>query len=182
VDGIVMGIFTEIKPNEKVADKDVIHVKVGGADRQYRRLREGDTVVEGQLLARINDTVAVDKVTVAEAKILVAKAELQTSTATKNEALKRFQQIAAARQKNPGAFSAEEESGAKLTYERYVQEEKAKEAGVVQGQVELQGAQRMLNSYQIHSPVSGIITTIHKQKGEAVKSLETVLEILPQEK
>ena len=32
---------------------------------------------------------------------------------------------------------------------------------------------------EIRSPVRGVLKTVHVQKGEAVKRLETVLEILP---
>ncbi|HLY79367.1 MAG TPA: hypothetical protein VKQ70_08340, partial [Caulobacteraceae bacterium] len=175
VNGVLLGILTEIKPNEKVADKDVITV----GSHKYRRLREGDEVAEGQLLARVDDTAAVEDVTIAQAKVEVAVAELQTSIATKAEAKSRYEKMTAANAKAPGTYAPEEVSAAKLTWERYNQEEAAKKANVVVAQAELKRAQVTLNWYTLRSPVRGVVKTIHVQKGEAVKQLEPVLEILP---
>jgi RNA polymerase sigma factor (sigma-70 family) len=175
VDGKLLGIFTEIKVGEKVAEKDVIVV----GQQKYRRLREGDQVAEGQLLARVNNTTALADLTIAEAKIEVARAELQTSIQTNKEAQNRYQRIAEANAKQPGTYSPGEEDGAKLTWERYKQEEVAKKANVTVTQAELSQAKTRLEMYEIRSPVRGVLKVIHVQKGEAVKKLETVVEILP---
>jgi RNA polymerase sigma factor (sigma-70 family) len=177
VDGVLLGVFTEIKPNEKIADKDVIVV----GTHKYRRLREGDEVVEGQLLARVDDTTAATDLTVAQAKLEAANADLVVSTKTRDEAKNRYDEIIATNMKTPGTFSPGEIRGAKLTWERYVQDEATKKANVVVAEAELKRAKVTLDRYTVRSPVRGVVKTIHVQKGEAVKHLEPVLEILPAE-
>jgi multidrug efflux pump subunit AcrA (membrane-fusion protein) len=172
---VVLGIFTEIKPNEKVADKDVIVV----GKQKYRRLREGDEVMEGQLVARVNDAAAADEVAIREAKLQGAKAELVTATATRDESKQRYERMVRANMGATPTFSNEEINGAKLTWERYVQEEMVKKANVVLEERQLLAAKRIQQQYEIRSPVHGVVKVIHVQKGEAVKKLETVVEILP---
>jgi len=175
VNGVLLGICTEIKPNDKVADKDVITV---GAQR-YQRLREGDEVAEGQVLARVDDTDAATDVAVARAKVEAAKADLLASTKTKDEAKSRFDQETAAEAKAPGTYAQGELRAAKLQWERFAQEEAAKKAYLDVAEAELKRAQATLQRFTIRSPVRGVVKAIHVQQGEAVKQLETVVEILP---
>jgi multidrug resistance efflux pump len=74
----------------------------------------------------------------------------------------------------------EEDMGiARVTVARYSQEVKAKKANVTEVQGQLRRAMTQLKMHQIRSPADGVIKTILFYKGEAVKRLETVLEILP---
>ncbi len=175
VDGRLLGIFTEIKPGDKVADKDVIVV----GEQKYRRLREGDTVKAGQLLARVNDALARDDVDIAAAKAAAAEADVVTSSKAKDEAKQRLDSMTDAITRVQGAYSNEDLRGAKLTYARFVQEEVAKKANVIVAQRQLNQAQTQLKMYEIRSPVDGVVKVVHIQKGEGVKRLETVVEILP---
>ncbi len=175
VEGRLLGIFTEIKPGDKVADKDVIVV----GEQKYRRLREGDTVKTGQLLARVNDALARDDVDIAEAKIVAAEADMLTSRKTKEEAKQRLDSMNAARARVTADGSMEDLRAAKLTYERYFEEEVAKKANLTVTQRQLSKARTQLKMYEIRSPVDGIVKAVHLQRGEGVKQLETVLEILP---
>jgi RNA polymerase sigma factor (sigma-70 family) len=175
VDGRLLGVFTEIKPDDKVAEKDVVVV----GKQKYRRLREGDAVKAGQLLARVNDALALDNVDVAEAKTAAAEAEVLTTLKTKEEAKQRWDSMVEACKRFKDAFPNEEVRGAELTYNRYVQEEVAKKANVIVAQRQLSQARTQLKMYEIRSPVDGVIKTVHLRSGEAVKRLETVLEILP---
>jgi RNA polymerase sigma factor (sigma-70 family) len=177
VSGMLLGVFTEIKPDEKVADKDTVVV----GKQKYRRLREGDEVAEGQLLARVDDRMGAADLTVAQAKLDVARAEMLTAAKTKDEAKVRHDKMVAANNKAPGTYSQEDISAALLTWERYAQEEIAKKASVVVAEAGVEQAKLRLQAFEIRSPVRGIITAIHKQRGEAVQALETVLEILPRE-
>jgi multidrug efflux pump subunit AcrA (membrane-fusion protein) len=176
VDGLLLVIFTEIMPNEKVAPRDVIVV----GKQKYRRLREGDKVKAGQLLARVNDALALDDVAIAEAKITVAEAELKTSAAMKEESKRRLALLEELRKKGGVRVVTEEDHGiARVTVERYVQEEVAKKASVTELQGQLRRARTQLKMHEVRSPADGVIKTILFQRGEAVKRLETVLEILP---
>ncbi len=61
-------VGTEIKKGEKVPAERIIEVKLGAAKRQFRRLREGQAITEGQLLIQLDDRVARSDMTIKEAK------------------------------------------------------------------------------------------------------------------
>jgi multidrug efflux pump subunit AcrA (membrane-fusion protein) len=67
--------------------------------------------------------------------------------------------------------------GAKLTWERYIEDENAKLHAIGVAKQELLQAQVILTLYEIRSPVSGVIGAILKKEGEAVKELEGVFRI-----
>jgi biotin carboxyl carrier protein len=176
VDGLLLGVFTEIKPNDKVAPGHVIVV----SGRKYRRLREGDKVKAGQLLARIDDGLALDDVVIAETKVTGAEAERRTSEAMREESKRRLAILDGQRSKAGTKIVTEDDYGiARVTVERYTQEEMAMKARVIEVQAQLRRAKTQLKMHEIRSPVDGVIKTILFRKGEAVKRLETVLEILP---
>ena len=154
-------------------------LRVGYVLKTYRKLREGDSVKQRQLLGLIDTELALDELRSKLAKIDVADSELQTSVATKREAKSRLDSMEQANLRKPGTYAVEEVNGARLTYTRYVQEEFAKRASLVSAQREANAARTILKKHEIYAPVSGEIKTIHAQQGEAVKCLETVLEILP---
>ena len=66
-----------------------------------------------------------------------------------------------------------------LTWERCIQEELAKKAALAVAKREVQQANTRLEKCAITSPESGVVKTIQLRKGEAVKRLDTVLEIQP---
>jgi RNA polymerase sigma factor (sigma-70 family) len=177
VEGKLLGLFTEIQPGEQVGLKDIVVV----GNTKYRRLREGDTIAEGQLLARVDDAVARDDVRIQEAKVQAAEADLLTASKTKDEAKMRYDRMVKANEQKPGIYSAEDISGAKLSWDRYLQEEATKKATVIVAQAQLNQSKTQLERYMIRSPVAGVIKTIQVQKGEAVQRLGTVVEILPAE-
>ena len=147
--------------------------------RTYRKLVEGDMVEAGQLVALVDTDLARDELSSKLAKIDVAESELQTSIATKDEAKSRYDRIVSANIKSPGTYSKEDVDGARLTLMRYVEEEKAKRASLVSAQREANAAVTVLKKHNIYAPIAGTIKAIRTQQGEAVKRLETVLEIQP---
>jgi RNA polymerase sigma factor (sigma-70 family) len=176
VDGLLLGIFTEIMPDEKVAPRDVIVV----GKQKYRRLREGDKVKAGQLLGRVNDTLAIDDVAISEAKVVAAEADLKASSAMKEESKRRLALLEALRNKGGVKAVSDEDMGiAKVTVDRFALEEAARKASVTLSQGQLRQARTQLKMHEIRIPADGVIKTILFRKGEAVKRLETVLEILP---
>jgi multidrug efflux pump subunit AcrA (membrane-fusion protein) len=62
--GRLLGIFCETSPFDSAAENDIIIV----GEQKYRKLRESDTVKEGQLLARVNDILARDELDLLRAK------------------------------------------------------------------------------------------------------------------
>jgi WD40 repeat protein len=152
-------------------------VRVGYVESIYRRLVEGDRVEEGDLVAMIDPKIACDEVESKLSKIDVALSELQTSAATKEEAKSRYDRNVQANIRYPGSVSPEELQGALLTWKRYQEEEKAKQANLIAAQKEANAAITMLNKHEIRAGVSGEIKTIYKYQNEGLKQYESVLQI-----
>jgi RNA polymerase sigma factor (sigma-70 family) len=171
-DGVLLFIGTDLKDGEQVAAEDVITVKVDGEAKKYRRLREGDKVEDGQLLARLDDRLARDDVEIKKAKLEAAEAELRSATNLKDDAQKRFSRIS----EMPMAVGEQAVSAAKLTFERSAEELNAKAALVKQAKLEVKSAETVVEMHEIRA-VKGTIKAILKQPREAVKNLETVFQI-----
>jgi multidrug resistance efflux pump len=143
--------------------------------RVLRQLRNGDEVLEGQWLALVNPAVAIDELDAKLARLDMAEADVRISEKTKLEAEKRYNSaIQAYRGK---AISEGDLQVARLAWDRYIEEEKARRIAVLQAQAEVQTALTILSMYEIRSPVRGVIRKILKNPGEAVRELETVLQL-----
>ena len=153
-------------------------VTLGYVMKQYRKLVEGDVVEKGQLLALVDPVVAHDDVLVKISKLDVAEADVQTSVKTKDEAKSRYERMVNANLSKPGTFALEEVSGARLTYERYIQEELSKRASLIQAQRELSAAVSILKKHEVRADSAGVIKVIIKHQDEGVKNLDPILQIL----
>jgi RNA polymerase sigma factor (sigma-70 family) len=150
----------------------------GLLERVY--VKEGAKVKAGQPLALVENSLAINDVEIAAAKAAAARADLAAALATKEEAKARLDRMLKLHGQN--AVTPEDLGSTKLTYQRYTQEHAAKEQELVVMQAQLGQARNRLQMHEIRSPIDGIITTIHVQTGEAVKRLETVVEVQPLEK
>jgi WD40 repeat protein len=165
--------YRRLKPNDELAPEKV---KVYKGKRPLRKLQVGEDVKEGQLLAVVNPAVAIDELTSKVAKLEVADADVKVAIKTKLEAEKRWNAADYAYSKQ--AISADDWRGAKLTWERYIEEEFQKRAAVRSAQAEAQAAITTLQMYEIKASVDGKVKQIYKNSlGEAVKNLEAILSI-----
>lgn len=176
-EGVLVLIGSEIPKGEKVPSDQVIQIKVDDNPVRFRRLRVGDKVKEGQLLARVNDELARNDVDIAETKVEAAVADKIASEKTRDVAKNRYDAMATARKLNPRSVSEDEMVGGELTWQRYIVEAKAKAVAVRVAEREVRRAQAVLRMHEIRSPVNGVIRAIYKKRGEAVKNLEAVLQI-----
>jgi multidrug resistance efflux pump len=152
-------------------------VQRGKDVKVYRRLREGDVVERGQMLARLEDRLPQLAVDFAKAKVLAARADHAAAVATYEEATKRVDRIETIRRQNPRLVSEEDHAAAVLTRVRHLQEAIAREQGVKLAEVEFQQAEAELDLYVVRSPVRGIIQRIEKRAGEGIRALDTLMEI-----
>ena len=88
-EGVLVLVGSEIKPGENVPADQVITTKVGDTTTRYRRLKEGDVVEEGQLLARVDDRLARDEWNIAQRKVAAAEADLGAAEKINQEARRR---------------------------------------------------------------------------------------------
>jgi RNA polymerase sigma factor (sigma-70 family) len=179
VDGVLLFVGTEVKDGEKVPAGRLLKIKVGDEEKKVRRLRAGDTVEEGQLLARLEDPVARDLLAIKDQQVDSAKADWKASIKTRDEAEQRYRTME--RQYNGGTartVSLEDLRGAKLTWDRYFFEEISKKQAITEAELEARLARTRMKMHEIRSPVGGVITKFYKHRGEAVKAYEPVLQIL----
>lgn len=182
-DGIVRVIGTEIKEGEQVPPKETVTVKIGGEVKKYRRLKKGDAVEEGQLLAQLDDDLARADMAIKTAKLAAAYADSVVADQTRNEAQERYKTQKKLYDRIPAPATTQEDlRGALLTFNRYAGEAVSKVQAIEVATQELNQARKLLEVHEIRSPSRGVIKTIYKRPGEAVKYLETVFLIqVPEE-
>src|SRR5262249_34944955 len=93
VEGIVLVVGREIKDGENVPANRVATVKLGGGAKRYRLWKLGDTVEEGELLARVDDQLARDDLAIKQTNVVAAKADWEASVKTRNEAEQRYKTL-----------------------------------------------------------------------------------------
>jgi RNA polymerase sigma factor (sigma-70 family) len=175
-DGIILVIGTEIATGEKVPPEQIIGVTAPTLEErppQLRRIRRGDRVEEGQLLAIVDDPLAVSDVVIKQAKLAAAMADRIATEKTRDEAKKRYE--TAEKLYHQSKVSLEDIRSAELTWMRFVYEEKSKVEGIKIAQSELQQAKTAFKMGEIRSPCKGIIQKICFRRGEGVHALEPVI-------
>jgi len=146
-----------------------------GIIRTFKKLKAGDRVEADQEIARLDDRLAQLEVEHARIKLAAAKLEVQASEKVLAEANTRFQ---IALKAPPGTYSAEEIREKKLGMEKFEAEVDIKKEAVKLVSFDVRRAKIVLDMHVIRSPVRGVIRVIHKNRGEGVKALEPILEIV----
>src|SRR4029077_17287178 len=136
--------------------------------KTLRRLREGDLVRPGQLLAYLDDQLARDDTAIKQARVVASKADLDAALKSAEEAKNKFD-IQQRLWQQGRAASEEEVRTAKLNWDKTVYEAIGKQEAVKLAERELHQAETVLAIHAIRSSTSGIVKTIYKHKGEAIK-------------
>jgi RNA polymerase sigma factor (sigma-70 family) len=145
--------------------------------QEYKTLQPGDKVKAGQVVALIDPILASGEVDIKIAALDAAAADLRAAQKTKEEAERRVTAMESSMKRIPGSVSKNDYEGAILTAARYLEEVVAKRAAVNKCRMELIQANAVLGQYEVRSPVSGVIKTIERERGEPVKALDTVMVI-----
>jgi hypothetical protein len=140
-------------------------------------IRIGDNVREGQLLAQLDDRLARIEVSRRQRALDVAKAELQATDKTRDEAYQRY--LIQQRLFKQNATAEEDLRGSELVWHKSTYDANSKREGIHLAEVELEHAQALVKLHQIRSPVDGRVKAILHHAGEAVKTFETVFLIGP---
>ncbi len=83
-DGVLILVGTETKGG--IPEGQLIKIRIAGEEKQYRRLRVGDRVDEGDLLARLDDRMARNDWQIAMARIKAREMERIAAEKTRDEA------------------------------------------------------------------------------------------------
>jgi WD40 repeat protein len=186
-DGQLAFIGSRIKPEEAKAlppgQVEARTLEQGGKEITiyFQRLKETFPVKYGQEVALVNPVKAVDLVDIAAAKVEVARAQQLAAEKIYLVSRRESQRLEKARTR-PGAsvsISDSELAVAQAQEEKAYQESKAKLAEITAAEKEFNKAKTELNLYSIRNMIPGVsvIKTIEKKEGEAVKNLETVMQL-----
>jgi WD40 repeat protein len=143
----------------------------------FRKLSENDRLEEGNIVGVINPAVALEELAVKQSKLDAAAADVRASGSMKQESERRLSAIERSLAVVRGSVTEDDRGAARVTVDRYRNEETAKKAAVVQAQRELSAAWTTLDMYLIRAAIPGQVRTIYKHSGDAVKALEPVLQL-----
>ena len=168
-DGTIEWLGVEIKGKQNNPPADLFdHVRSG---KQYRRLRIGDRVNKGDVIALLNDDRAVIEDSIANSNIKGAEAQVRAAA----DAIKYYEANVEIEVKANSSKAAI--VGAQASLAKAIQEKAAKEWDVHRYEGEKQKADEKLRNHSIKAPITGEVIQLLKQVGEGVKASEPVLQI-----
>jgi len=142
---------------------------------------EGDEVRAGQQVAGLRDDVPRATVEINK-KLAEIDIEVQYATAAHNYDTVKLERAVAANRKIPNAVPELEVLEMELAKERSrLQIEKAKHDFDVNG-LKLKEAEAELETYKVVAPFDGVVTRVLRQKGEAVRQGDAILELVNTER
>jgi RNA polymerase sigma factor (sigma-70 family) len=143
--------------------------------QKVRKLRVGDKVERGQLVALVSPSLALTRLAGAVAKLDTAEAERAAATKVKDAAQAIERHMRDANSRVPGAVSQHDLLRAHLDYEKALSEERVKQTAVRTAQADCEEAATLLLMHEVRSPTAGVITAIDRRAGEMVKPGDAVL-------
>jgi multidrug efflux pump subunit AcrA (membrane-fusion protein) len=163
--------------SESDTDPEPGRVFVRQEKKWFKRLEVGDEVKAGEVVALVDPALALGDLRIKRAGLDSSESDLRASIKTKEEAERRVASMEESMRRVPGSVSKDDYEGAKLTARRYLEEEVAKASAVVKAQQELIQAMAVVDMHEMRTPVSGVIKSVERERGDVAKSLETVLTI-----
>jgi multidrug efflux pump subunit AcrA (membrane-fusion protein) len=157
-------------PPAKVIETEIDKVPV-----KLRKLKLGERVDRGQLLAMIHPGVAREELDLKGTKLDAALRAQEVTMKYVRQAQAEYDFRRTERKRKRGTAEAVGKAWANIS--RLREELEIKKATVRQAQSELRVAQKLLKMHEIRSPIAGVVTLFHKNSGEAVKKLEPVVRI-----
>ena len=128
-------------------------------------------------MALVDPTVEVNDVASKVAKMETAESDWQAAIKTKEEAIRRAQASELLWSKGKGYISEDTYRADLLNRDRYIEEEKGKDAARKVASEDLAAALTLLDQHHIEASISGVIKVIYKHHGESVKNLDPIMQI-----
>jgi WD40 repeat protein len=174
-EGTVAWLGVEVPNSKGTPEKDVyVHRRPEDGkqvETSYRRLRLGDRVTRGQVIALLDETRADLEHNIAVSNIGGAKEEFKAAT----EAITYYEQNVQiekdAKSSKAGIIAAQ------ANLARALAEKASKKWRVEQAYGEEKKAQDKLNNHLIRAPISGEVVVFHRLIGEGIKPTEPVIQI-----
>jgi WD40 repeat protein len=168
-DGAVEWLGVEVTDRSAVDPKDLyVHKRT---KKMYARLRPGDVVKQGQVIAQLNDEMASLEADIANSNIKGAQEELKAAV----EAIKYYVQNVKI-EKDAGSSTAAIVA-AEANLAKAISERASKDWTVKRTEGEYQKALEKLSHHYVRAPFDGVIVQFVKRVGEGVKATESMLQI-----
>jgi WD40 repeat protein len=139
------------------------------------KVKQGDKVNKGDLLAQLDDKLATADVAIGEAKVNVSAADITVTEKIRDEMLQKAKTSALL--KKGGAAAEEQVRLDYLTAEKYKYDVFSKGDAKVVAEKELDKSKHIEKMHKIRSHTDGIVKSVLKQPGEVVKTFGTMFEI-----
>jgi biotin carboxyl carrier protein len=176
LDGVVAFIGVEVSEAEaaKLPARDIY--KHPRTKKTYRRLHHGDKVAKDQTIALLDDVLASLQVKITEMGVEVAKQDI-VAAEEMIKSVRALEDIARNGYQAGKAVSLQELRSAEATTQRYVAERISKVAAQQKAEGEHDQAAMKLTYHTISSTIAGEVTQIYRERGEAIKANENLLQI-----
>jgi WD40 repeat protein len=165
--------YRRVKPDEDLRPGKV---RVHHVPKRFVKVDEGTRVKEGDLLALVDPVLVVDELRSKLAKFDAAEADRVAS-----EKIRDFYKAQWATREDlyrKGSATREEVAEAKAGYDRYAQETISKGEALKVAARELNQTETLLRLHEIRSEINGRVKKPIKFKGESVRELDPVLEMV----
>jgi len=169
--GTLWQICTELTPGQNVPKDDIFEHPID-PNKKYRRLKEGENVVRGQLVALLDDRVAQAKHQAALVKNKAYKEILEKSTMASQSQEKSLKVL-----ETPGIASKLEVEKARTEYMNALKQQADAQGNYDQSFEEIRASKVQLEEHELRAAIDGRIKTRYRNPGESVKELEPVLMI-----
>ena len=159
---------------------DALHpgkVEMAFEQKMFRKLHEGESVHKGQLLALLDMTVPANDVASKIGKLETAEYDYTAAAKTKEEAARRAHESERLFEKGGNFISEDTYHADLLNRDRYIEEEKAKDADRRVASEELSASLAFLKMCEIRSADKGVVQAILKRAGEVVHNSEAVVRL-----
>jgi len=146
--------------------------------RVYRRLIKGQTVDMEQMLAMLNPAKAMTDKRLKIAKLQSAEADYRAANETTGEAKANYNRLLAL---PPSSRSEYDLAVARVTWSRAKEEATSKFEAIKSATAELEQAQLMVRFHEIPNNLAGkygVIKDVFRDRGEAVKQQDKIMELL----
>ncbi len=176
-DGKLWFYCTEKQPGEVVDKKDLIVNPRTKAE--YRRLREGDTVKKGQLIAIMDDMVSNANVQSAKAALIAAQAKKVAAEQLREVSLQEknmYEKLRAS-----GGATESEFRRAIAQFQKSIADVAESEGDIQKATEDLKKAEIIRGEHDLRADIDGVVKRFYRKPGEAVKALEPVMEIQNQD-
>jgi multidrug efflux pump subunit AcrA (membrane-fusion protein) len=175
--GVLLVVGAEVGEGEKVEPARLVTVTVGGVAKKFRRWREGDRIVEGQLVARLDDRAARAEVAVRAARVEEAKAGHEAAVKAREVAAYRVSEMARSRRLAPFSVGDVEYQEAQEVLARRKREEVSLALKARLERARLRQDEVRVKQHEVRAPASGVVQKVVRARGEAVGLGETILEV-----